>query len=79
MCDILTEACRKNSIQLEKSGGYVTGINYLYEFDYGDLSGWIFSVNGEKSSLGSDEYILSDGDEIEWEYTCEMGNDIGDN
>lgn len=79
VCDILTEACRKNSIQLEKSGGYVTGINYLYEFDYGDLSGWIYSVNGEKSSLGSDEYILSDGDEIEWEYTCEMGNDIGDN
>jgi hypothetical protein len=74
--DILTEACRVNGIQLDKTDGYVSGINYLYEFDYGELSGWIYAVNGKKASVGSDEYVLGDGDSIEWYYTCEMGNDM---
>ncbi len=76
--DILIQACKEKNIHLEIENGYVSGINYLYEFDYGDLSGWIYSVNGEKASVGFDEYTLKKGDIIEWQYTCEMGNDIGD-
>ncbi len=75
--DILTEAARKYNIQLEsRSGGYISGINYLYEFDYGDLSGWIYHVNGEAPFVMCSEYELSDGDRIEWLYTCELGNDL---
>ncbi len=75
--DILTEAGRKYGIQLEsKSGGYVAGINYLYEFDYGDLSGWIYHVNSDAPFVMCSEYELSDGDKIEWLYTCELGNDL---
>lgn len=78
--DILVEAAKKHSIQLDYSGAaeivYISGINYIYEFDYGDLSGWMYLVNGEKPSVGCDGYILSDGDSIEWLYTCEMGNDL---
>lgn len=65
--DILTEAAQRFTVQMEYQGSlstgliYVTGINYLYEFDFGDLSGWVFLVNGEQPSVGCGEYILSTG------------------
>jgi len=79
--DILIEAAKKYGIQVENSGvegmAYITGINYLYEFQFGDLSGWVFLVNGERPSVGCDSYILRDKDVVEWLYTCELGNDLG--
>ena len=78
--DILIEAARKYNIQMENNGSadmvYISGINYLYEFDFGDLSGWVYHVNGIAPSVGCGEYVLSDGDTIEWLYTCNLGNDI---
>lgn len=78
--DILTDAARQYKLRIESSGGeglvYVTGINYLYEFDFGDLSGWMYYVNGENQPVGCDEYILSDGDNVEWLYTCNLGKDL---
>ncbi len=78
--DILVEAAKKHSIQLDYSGTpgtvYISGINYIYEFDFGDLSGWMYLVNSEKPSVGCDGYVLSDGDSIEFLYSCEMGNDL---
>ncbi len=77
---ILTEAARAHRIHLENSGGpasaYISGLGYLYEHAYGGLSGWLYRVNGEGSSLGCDQYALRDGDAIEWLYTLEMGNDL---
>lgn len=71
--DALTEAARLYQLQLEYSGGgsmaYVSGIEYLYEFDGGELSGWIYRVNGVAPSVGCGGYTLADGDVIEWEYT----------
>ena len=32
------------------------GINNLYEFSCGDLSGWIYSVNGSFPSISCSEY-----------------------
>lgn len=78
--DILTEAARKYTLHLESTGGdgmkYMSGINYIYELDFGDLSGWVYYVNGERPSVGCDAYTLKDGDEIEWHYSLELGNDI---
>ncbi|MBP1548367.1 MAG: DUF4430 domain-containing protein, partial [Oscillospiraceae bacterium] len=74
--DILVEACRANNIQTEFSGGYISGINYIYEFDYGELSGWMYFVNGDEASVGCDSYTLSDGDKVQWIYSLEMGNDL---
>ena len=80
--DILSEAARTYGIQTENSGGasfvYISGINYIYELEYGDLSGWMYHVNGESPSVSWDEYVLSDGDKIEWLYTCDIGNDWGE-
>lgn len=74
--DVLIRVAKKEKIAVDASGGYVFGINYLGEFDAGELSGWIYRVNGEKASVGSDSFILSDGDVVEWLYSCEAGKDL---
>lgn len=77
--DILLEAAKKYGISVEHEGGsdivYISGINYLYENDYGDLSGWVYKVNGVLPSVGCGGYELKDGDVIEWCYTLDLGND----
>lgn len=82
--EVLQEACRLYDIQLEYEGGsgsgsfvYVEGINYLYEYDFGDLSGWMYQVDGEFPSVGSGEYRPADQQEIVWVYTQELGKDVG--
>jgi hypothetical protein len=52
---------------------YIVGINGIYEMDHGDLSGWIYTVNGESVSVGCSDCELKDGDVIAWEYTLELG------
>jgi hypothetical protein len=78
--DILVEAVKKFSIHIETTGPknivYINGINHLYEFDYGDLSGWIYKVNGETVSVGCGQCTLKDGDRIVWSYTRELGLDL---
>jgi hypothetical protein len=76
--DQITTAARQYQIQLDIKGGFVTGINYLYEKDFGDVSGWMYRVNGEYASVSAPEYVLSDGDFVEWLYTTDLGADIGD-
>ena len=74
---VLTETVQAHHIQMEhKNNAYIAGINYLYELQYGDLSGWMYRVNGEFPSVGCNEYELHDGDVIEWLYTCNIGNDL---
>jgi len=77
---ILTETAQTYGIRLDISGPqgmkYVTGVEHLYEYGCGDLSGWVYLVNGERASIGCDQYVLADGDVIEWHYTLEMGNDL---
>ena len=84
--DILTEAAQTYGIQMENKGSagsahgmvYISGINYIYEMEYGDLSGWVYHVNGITPSRNCGEYVLSDGDEIQWLYTCELGHDLNE-
>ncbi len=56
---------------------YIEGIANIYEFDCGDLSGWTYKVNGQFPGYGCSQYMLSDGDSIEWLYTCDLGRDVG--
>ena len=82
--DLLTDAAKAYNIQVENSGvngqnssmAYIRGINYIYEFDFGELSGWMYKVNGQTPSVGCGEYVLSPGDKVEWLYTCDLGKDI---
>ncbi len=78
--DILLEACTQNRIQLETNGVegsiYVESINNIYEFDFGELSGWMYYVNRESPSKSCGDYVLSDNDSINFIYSTQMGNDI---
>lgn len=78
--DILDEAARRYRIPMEHDGSsklaYVRGIAYIYELEYGDLSGWIYRVNGKSPSVGCGAYILRDGDRIVWHYSLAQGEDI---
>ena len=82
--DLLNEAAQTYSIQVENTGSsanahgmvYIAGINYLYEYDLGDLSGWVYHVNGISPSRGCADYVLSPGDEVQWLYTCDLGRDL---
>lgn len=79
--DLLKRACKENKIQLEYEGEgtsvYISGIDYLYEFDCGDLSGWEYSVNDKFPNVGCNAYNPADGDTVKWLYTCDLGADIG--
>jgi hypothetical protein len=82
--NVLLREMKKNKIHLEFSmaplynSNYIEGIGNLYELDCGELSGWIFKVNGWSPNYGSSRYKLSDGDKIQWQYTCDLGRDIGE-
>lgn len=75
--DILVQAARKHSLHLDATGAgeamYVRGIGHVYEQEHGDLSGWNYRVNGSTPSMGCAAYVLSDGDEIVWEYSLTVG------
>lgn len=80
--DILLKETRKQRIHMDfvqspvYESAYIKGINNLYEFDGGELSGWKYSVNGVFPSYGCSNYELNDGDVIEWKYTCDLGKDL---
>ena len=56
---------------------YIEGIGNIYEFDCGPQSGWMYSVNGTYPGLGCSAYTLADGDVIVFNYTCDLGADLG--
>ncbi|MCR4708687.1 MAG: DUF4430 domain-containing protein [Clostridiales bacterium] len=81
--DALSTVCKNNGVQLDANyrssygSVYVEGIGYLYEFDAGPQSGWMYSVNGTFPNYGCSSYELKDGDEIKWLYTCKgIGTDL---
>lgn len=80
--DVLKRVTKKNSIQMEfsdnvvYSGAYVEGIANLYEKDCGGNSGWQFCVNGWYPNYSCSNYVVTDGDAIEWNYTCNVGKDL---
>lgn len=82
--DILHRTVRHHRIQMEFQGAdlnmynsvYIQGINYIYEFSCGPLSGWMYAVNGEFPNYGVSKYVVKDGDLIEFQYTCDLGRDL---
>ena len=58
-------------------GAYIKGIGNIYELDCGQLSGWMYKVNGAFPNYGCSSYQLRQGDVVEFLYTCDLGRDIG--
>ncbi|MGL4848637.1 MAG: DUF4430 domain-containing protein [Clostridium sp.] len=79
--DILMKVIQKTKLHMEYTGGgsaiYIEGIDNLYEFDCGKFSGWMYSVNGVYPNYGVGAYKVKDGDKITFNYTCDLGRDLG--
>ncbi len=81
--NVLWRTCKQNGIHMEfentpmYNSAYIEGINNLYEFDCGELSGWMYKVNEWFPNYGCSRYQLKDGDIICWVYTCNLGFDVG--
>ena len=81
--NVLQRTCKQQGIHMEfentpmYNSAYIEGIHNLYEFDCGELSGWMYQVNGWFPNYGCSRYQLQDGDVIEWEYTCDLCVDVG--
>ena len=77
---VLEQITKENRIPMDFTGSgssvYVKGIAGLYEFDYGNLSGWIYLINGEEMSIGCGAAEVSPGDRIEFLYTKMLGDDL---
>ena len=81
--NVLQRTCKQQKIHMEfvntpaYNSAYIEGIHNLYEFDVGNLSGWMYKVNDWFPNYGCSRYALKDGDVIEWVYTCDLGSDVG--
>lgn len=81
--NVLLREMKKSKIHMEFSktpiynSAYIEGINNLYEFDCGELSGWMYKVNDWFPNYGASRYKVKEGDIIEWVYTCNLGVDVG--
>lgn len=81
--NLLAREMKQNGIHLEfvntplYGSAYIEGIGNLYEFDCGELSGWMYKVNDRFPNYGCSRYRLKEGDRVEWVYTCDLGRDVG--
>lgn len=81
--NVLLREMKKNRIHMEyimtpmHNSNYIEGIGNIYEFDCGELSGWMYSVNDISPNLGTGTYLLKDGDAVRLLYTCDLGRDLG--
>lgn len=77
--DVLKHDLDSKGMKLSKSGigstTYVRGINGMFEFDKGPLSGWLYRVNGVFPDHSCGDYYVKSGDVIDWMYTEDLGND----
>lgn len=82
--NVLQREMKKNRIHMEfvntpiYNSAYIEGINNLYEFDCGELSGWMYKVNDWFPNYGCSRYQLGEGDIVSLIYTCDLGRDVGD-
>lgn len=80
--DVLVRVTKQNKIHMEHKGrkitAYIEGIDNIYEFDYGQKSGWVYKVNGAVSGKSAGACDVKSGDSIEWIYTLDLGKELND-
>jgi len=53
----------------------VDAINNIAPLAIAPMSGWQYRVNAENPLVGASQYILSDGDVIEWRFTLDFDDE----
>lgn len=80
---VLQRTLKQNKQHLEfaqsplYNSAYIEGICNLYQFDCGALSGWMYRVNEWYPNYGCSQYVVQEGDVIVWDFTCDLGADLG--
>ena len=80
--DVLLRELRNKKIPFEfvstpgTGAKYIEGIDNIYEFDGGELSGWIYKVNGERPNVSCSQFFLKNGDKVELLYSLDLGRDV---
>ena len=75
--DVLNAACKINNVAIDSVYNpfyktyYVKAIGNLYEKDAGDMSGWVYMINGQSPMLGASACKIKDKDVITWKYTID--------
>lgn len=73
--DVLLSAAKEYELVIGKSGAdeysYIQSINGISERQNGELSGWIYTVNGTIPSEGCGSYTVNDGDDIRFIYSTD--------
>ena len=69
-----------DSVKVRASGGvsYVYEIGGLREFAKGPASGWMYAIDGVYYKAAADSQILQGGEEVRWQYTTDLGEDLGE-
>lgn len=66
--DALRVVSKVNATYWESFNSFlVDGINHVFN-DFTQKRFWVFAVNREHALVSADQYILEDGDQIEWTY-----------
>ena len=74
--DVLQQVCKDNKLHMEFSmtpiynSAYIEGIGNLYEFDCGEVSGWMYKVNGTVPMISCGKYKMDSGDNLVFYYVC---------
>lgn len=68
--DVLLKAAGTNNVDYSGGGAsaYVRGIDNIYEFDYGQTSGWTYTQNGVMIQKSCGAVKVTAGDRIKWIY-----------
>ncbi|MBR5337674.1 MAG: DUF4430 domain-containing protein [Lachnospiraceae bacterium] len=80
--DVLKQICQEKGVHLASKyvptfdSYYIEGINHIFEYDAGPMSGWIYKVNGVTPNYGASSYVVSEGDEIVWGYSINGTDDV---
>ncbi|WP_164219017.1 DUF4430 domain-containing protein [Virgibacillus sp. YIM 98842] len=64
--DILMDVMKEN-FYVEEEEGFITSIERV-SAEEGEEKGWIFYVNGEMAMVGAEDYELSPGEEINFDF-----------
>lgn len=74
--DCLKACLEENGYTWNGGGSYVKGVTdtngvSLDELEHGEMSGWMYTVNGELPDVSLAQYYIKDGDKIEFYYSGE--------
>ncbi|PEJ60588.1 hypothetical protein CN692_00420 [Bacillus sp. AFS002410] len=73
---VIKDAMNLSNEEIIANGAQKTG--YLGEFDYYNMSGWMYAVNNEFPNVGASDKFPKDGDVCRWQFTLYgYGSDLG--